>query len=251
VRLGIEGRGALVMGASRGIGRAVAASLAGEGASVAIVGRSGERLIEAADSIDGEVVSMVGDAGDLASLPGLVDRVTRSLGSVDILVTNSGGPPVGGVMEHTVADWQLAYANLVLGPMMLANSVVPRMRQRGWGRIVNVGSTTIREPAPGLVLSNAHRMAATGYFKTLSGEVAGAGITVNTVATGWFATERMFKLSGSRARAEEAAHEEVPVGRLGDPTEYGDLVAFLCSERASYLTGAVIPIDGGLCRTAY
>ncbi len=125
------------------------------------------------------------------------------------------------------------------------------MRERRWGRIVNVGSSSTREPIPFLNLSNAHRMAAVGYLKTLAGEVAADGITVNTVATGRFATERLADANGSLDGAEEAAKSEVPAGRLGRPEEYGDLVAFLCSERAAYLTGTVIPLDGGLLRSAF
>jgi 3-oxoacyl-[acyl-carrier protein] reductase len=123
------------------------------------------------------------------------------------------------------------------------------MRERGWGRIVNVGSSSTREPIPGLNLSNAHRMAAVGFLKTLSREVAADGITVNTVATGRFATERLAGEDGTLDAAEAAARTEVPAGRLGTPEEYGDLVAFLCSERAAYITGATIPIDGGLLRS--
>ena len=133
--------------------------------------------------------------------------------------------------------------------MTLAGAVVPGMRERGWGRIVNVGSTSTREPIPGLNLSNTHRMAAVGFLKTLSREVAGDGITVNTVATGRFATERLAGEDGSLEAAEAAARTEVPAGRLGRPEEYGDLVAFLCSKRAAYITGATIPIDGGLLRS--
>jgi 3-oxoacyl-[acyl-carrier protein] reductase len=125
------------------------------------------------------------------------------------------------------------------------------MRERGWGRIVNVGSNTTREPNPALNLSNAHRMAAVGFLKTLASEVAADGITVNTVATGRFATERLADHSGSLEQAEQAARTEVPAGRLGTPEEYGDLVAFLCSERAAYITGTVIPIDGGLLNSAF
>ena len=136
-------------------------------------------------------------------------------------------------------------------PQPLAGAVVPGMRERGWGRIVNVGSTSTREPIPGLNLSNAHRMAAVGFLKTLSREVAADGVTVNTVATGRFATERLADASGSLDGAEEAAKTEVPAGRLGRPEEYGDLVAFLCSERAAYLTGSVIPLDGGLLKSAF
>ena len=124
------------------------------------------------------------------------------------------------------------------------------MRERGWGRIVNVASTSIREPIPGLALSNTNRMAALGFLKTLATEVAGAGITVNTVATGRFATDRLGELHGSIERAEEVAREQIPAGRLGRPEEYGDLVAFLSSERAAFLTGAVIPLDGGALHSA-
>jgi 3-oxoacyl-[acyl-carrier protein] reductase len=124
------------------------------------------------------------------------------------------------------------------------------MRERGWGRIVNVGSTSTREPIPFLNLSNSHRMAAVGFLKTLAREVAGDGITVNTVATGRFATERLASMSSMEA-VEEAARTEVPAGRLGRPEEYGDIVAFLCSERAAYITGAVVPIDGGILHAAF
>jgi 3-oxoacyl-[acyl-carrier protein] reductase len=139
----------------------------------------------------------------------------------------------------------------VLAPRVLAGAVVPGMRERGWGRIVNVGSSSTREPIPGLNLSNAHRMAAVGFLKTLATEVAAEGITVNTVATGRFATERLASNYGSMEAAEKAASEQVPAARLGRPEEYGDLVAFLCSERAAYLTGAVIPLDGGLLKSAF
>jgi 3-oxoacyl-[acyl-carrier protein] reductase len=124
------------------------------------------------------------------------------------------------------------------------------MRERGWGRIVNVGSTSVREPIPGLALSNSHRMAAVGFFKTLASEIAADGITVNTVATGRFATDRLAANWGSWEEMEQRGHEGVPAARLGRPEEYGDLVAFLCSERAAYLTGTVIPLDGGLLHSA-
>ena len=130
-------------------------------------------------------------------------------------------------------------------PKVLAETVIPGMRERGWGRIVNVASTSVLEPIPGLALSNSHRMATVGLFKTLADEVAGDGITVNTVATGLFATDRLGALHGSIEEAEKSAKANVPAGRLGLPEEFGDLVAFLSSDRAAYLTGAVIPVDGG------
>jgi 3-oxoacyl-[acyl-carrier protein] reductase len=249
--LGLQGRTALVMGASRGIGRAIAAVLAREGCRVAIASRSLEKLEVAAAGINPSPMPFVADASDLDRMAALPGEVADQLGPIDILVANSGGPPFGGALEHELADWEAAYRSLVLAPRVIAAAVVPGMRERGWGRIVNVGSTSTREPIPGLNLSNAHRMAAVGFLKTLAREVAADGVTVNTVATGRFATERLADASGSLDGAEEAARQEVPAGRLGRPEEYGDLVAFLCSERAAYVTGAVIPIDGGLLRSAF
>jgi 3-oxoacyl-[acyl-carrier protein] reductase len=249
--LGLGGRVALVMGASRGLGNAIAVALAREGARVAIASRSRERIEAAAGAIDGDVLPFVADATDLDRLADLPAEVETALGPVEILVANAGGPPLGGALDHDVDEWELAYRSLVLAPRVLAGAVVPGMRERGWGRIVNVGSTSTREPIPGLNLSNAHRMVAVGFLKTLAREVAADGITVNTVATGRFATDRLASNYGSMETAEEVAGEQVPARRLGRPEEYGDLVAFLCSERAAYLTGTVIPLDGGVLQSAF
>jgi 3-oxoacyl-[acyl-carrier protein] reductase len=246
--LGLEGKVALVMGASRGLGRGVAGALAREGARVALASRSQERLDEAVAEIGERATAFVADATDLERLARLPLEVAEALGSVDILVTNTGGPPPGGALDHGFEEWEEAYRSLVLAPRVLAGAVVPGMRGAGWGRIVNVGSTTTIELNPALNLSNAHRMATVGFLKTLAREAAGDGITVNTVATGRFATDRMAELGGSLENVEAAARSEVPAGRLGTVEEYGDLVAFLCSQRAAYITGAVIPIDGGLLR---
>jgi 3-oxoacyl-[acyl-carrier protein] reductase len=247
--LGLEGKVALVMGASKGIGRGVAAALAREGAGVALASRSQERLDEAVAEVGGRATSFVADATDLDRLARLPLEVAEALGSVDILVTNTGGPPPGGALDHGFEEWEAAYHSLVLAPRVLAGAAVPGMRDAGWGRIVNVGSTTTIEIKPALNLSNAHRMATVGFLKTLAREVAGDGITVNTVATGRFATDRMAELGGSLENVEAAARQEVPAGRLGTVEEYGDLVAFLCSQRAAYITGTVVPIDGGLLRS--
>jgi len=251
VKLGLENRVALAMGASRGIGKAIAAALAQAGAKVAISSRSLEKLEEAAADIGNGVTPIAADAADLDRLAALPGEVESRLGPIEILVLNTGGPPFGGALDHELDDWENAYRSLVLAPRLLAGAVVPGMRERGWGRIVNVGSSSTREPIPGLNLSNAHRMAAVGFLKTLSREVAADGITVNTVATGRFATERLADANGSLDAAEEGAKQEVPAARLGQPEEYGDLVAFLCSERSAYITGTVIPIDGGLLRSAF
>jgi 3-oxoacyl-[acyl-carrier protein] reductase len=248
--LGLEGRVALAMGASRGIGRGIAGALAREGARVGIASRSEERIGEAAKAIDGDVTPFVADASDLERLEALPGEVADRIGPIEILVLNTGGPPLGGALDHGAEEWEAAYRSLVLAPRILTGAVVPGMRERGWGRIVNVGSSSTKEPIPGLNLSNAHRLAAVGFLKTLAREVAGDGITVNTVATGRFATDRLADNAGSMEAAEAAARDEIPAGRLGQPAEYGDLVAFLCSARAAYVTGATIPIDGGLLRSA-
>jgi 3-oxoacyl-[acyl-carrier protein] reductase len=251
VDLGLNGRVALVMGASQGIGEGIAAALAREGARVAIASRSQERLEETAARIEGDVTPFVADATDLDRLAKLPAEVEAALGPIDVLVTNTGGPPLGTSLMHDPDDWQLAYRSLVLAPRVLAGAIVPGMQGRGWGRVVNVGSSSTREPIAGLNLSNSHRMAAVGFLKTLAREVAADGITVNTVATGRFATERLASNYGSMEAAEAAAQRDVPAGRLGRPEEYGDLVAFLCSARAAYVTGTVIPIDGGMLHAAF
>jgi 3-oxoacyl-[acyl-carrier protein] reductase len=249
--LGLEGRVALVMGASRGIGQAIAAALAREGARVAIASRSREHIDEAAAAIGSPATPFVADATDLDRLAELPGEVEAKLGPIEVLVANAGGPPLGGALGHEPEEWERAYRSLVLAPRVLTGAVVPGMRSRGWGRVVNIGSSSTREPIPGLNLSNAHRMAAVGFLKTLSREVAADGVTVNTVATGRFATERLASNYGSIEAAEAAARTQVPAARLGRPEEYGDLVAFLCSERAAYITGTVIPIDGGMLHSAF
>jgi 3-oxoacyl-[acyl-carrier protein] reductase len=248
--LGISGRTALVMGASRGIGRGIAAALAREGARVAIASRSHTRLEATISEIEGEAVAFEADTSDLDRLAALPGEVEAALGPVEILVANTGGPPLGAALDNPKEEWEQAYRSLVLAPRVLVESALPGMRERGWGRIVNVSSSSVVEPLPHLTLSNAHRMAAVGFLKTLASEVAGDGITVNTVATGRFATDRLASNWGSWEEMERHAAEGIPSGRLGQPDEYGDLVAFLCSERAAYLTGTVIPLDGGLLRSA-
>jgi 3-oxoacyl-[acyl-carrier protein] reductase len=250
VDLQLDGRIALVMGASQGIGRAIAEALAREGGHVAVASRSAERIEAAAAEIGGGARAFVADTADGETLAGLPARVAEAMGGpVEILVLNTGGPPRGGPLDHGPEEWEDAWRSLVLAPRILVGGTVPAMRAAGWGRIVNVGSSTTIEPVPALNLSNAHRMATVGFLKTLAREVAADGITVNTVATGRFATERLKSIGLSDEALAEQIRLEVPAGRLGRPEEYGDLVAFLCSERAAYLTGTVIPLDGGMLRS--
>jgi 3-oxoacyl-[acyl-carrier protein] reductase len=248
VDLKIEGRVALVTGASKGLGRGVAAALADEGARVAVSSRSRER-IEAAAAEAGAEAAFAHDSADVEEVPALVGEVEAALGPVEILVTNTGGPPLGEALGHDREAWEAAYRSLVLHPLALIGAVVPGMRERGWGRVVNVSSSAATEPIDGLVLSNVHRAGTLAAFKTLSRELAGSGITLNTLLTGRILTDRVLDMAGSAEAAEEAARRDVPAGRLGTVEEYAAVAAFLCSEPASYVTGAAIPVDGGLTRS--
>ncbi len=249
MELGIEGRVALVLGASRGIGNGIATALAREGARVALASRSAERLAEAAEAIEGETRVFAADTADLERIAALPGEVEAALGPVEILITNTGGPPPGQALDADLDQWRAAYESLLLAPRVLIEAVLPGMRERGWGRIVNVGSSSTAEPIPGLTLSNSHRPGLIGFFKTLAREVAADGVTVNDVATGRFATDRLAANWGGREQMLAHAADDVPAGRLGTPQEYGDLVAFLASERAAYITGTSIPIDGGMLRS--
>jgi 3-oxoacyl-[acyl-carrier protein] reductase len=247
VDLGIEGRVALVTGASRGLGRAIAGALAREGAQVAVASRSGQRIERAAVEIGHGARPFVADTDQPARMGALVAEVEEALGPIEVLVTNTGGPPAGYALGFEPGDWERAYRSLVLAPLALIGAAAPRMRQRGWGRIVNVTSIATREPIPGLVLSNANRLAAIGLFKTLSRELARDGVLVNSVAPGRIATDRIAELSGRPLEElRDEPQPDIPVGRLGTPQEFADAVVFLCSECASYLAGVNLLVDGGL-----
>jgi 3-oxoacyl-[acyl-carrier protein] reductase len=246
--LGIDGRVALVTGASQGIGRAIAAALAGEGARVAISSRSREKI----DATAGEIgaTGFVLDSADLDAVPGAVAEIEGALGPVDILVCNTGGPPGSpDPLSFTREQWETAYRTLVLAQMALIERVLPGMRERGFGRIVNVASTSVREPIANLMLSNAHRASMITAFKTLARAVAGDGVTLNTVLPGRIATERAYSMSGSPKVAEAAAAREVPAGRMGTPEEMAAAAVFFCSAPASYVTGETLAVDGGMTRS--
>ena len=246
--LGLTGRVALVTGASKGIGRGIAQALAAEGAQVAVSSRSRERIEAAAAEIGAR--AFVHDSGDLDAVPGLVDAVERELGPVDVLVANTGGPPPGpDPLGFSREQWEEAYRSLVLAPLALIERVLPGMRERGFGRIVSVGSSAVREPIPGLMLSNSHRPGLIGALKTLAREVARDGVTINSVLPGRIATDRLMQNFGSLEQAQEVARAQIPAGRIGTVEEFAAVTAFLCSERASYVTGTSVLVDGGLTQS--
>jgi 3-oxoacyl-[acyl-carrier protein] reductase len=233
--LGLTGKVALVIGASKGIGAAIATELEAEGARVAASSRSTERF--------------AWDTGDLDGAGPLVDEVEAALGPVEILVCNTGGPPLGDPLSFTREQWDDAYRSLVLAPMALIERVMPGMRERGWGRILNVVSTSVREPIAPLILSNSHRAAAVAAFKTLARQVASDGVTLNSLLTGRIATDRLRDNHGSLDGAAEAARTQVPAARLGEPADMAAAAAFLASTRAGYITGETLAVDGGLLQS--
>ncbi len=248
--LGLNGKVALVTGASKGIGRGIATELVAEGARVAISSHSRER-VEATGAKLG-ATAYVHDTSDLDHAAVLVDEVTEALGPIDILVCNTGGPPGGpDALAFTRDQWQAAYTSLVLGPMALVEAVLPGMRERGFGRVLNVASSGVREPIPILMLSNAHRISMINAFKTLASQVAADGVTLNTVLPGRIDTDRLAELMGSREAAAALAAEEVPAGRLGTVEEFAAVAVLLCSARASYVTGETVAVDGGLLRSVF
>ena len=244
--LGLEGKVALVTGASQGIGYAVAAALAAEGARLAVSSRSSDRIEAAAGELGAS--AYVHDTLDLDAAPALLDRVESELGPLDVLVLNTGGPPGASPLEFTREQWQDAQRELMLAPMELIERAVPGMRERGFGRILNISSSAAREPIPGLMLSSAHRSGMLAAFRTLARDLAGHGITLNTILPGRIATDRLTHLYGTLDEAEEVARSEVPAARLGRAEEIGAAAAFLCSVPASYVTGQALAVDGGLLR---
>lgn len=247
--LGIAGKVALVTGASSGIGEAVALQLAREGVKLAVAARRKELLDDVArrakEAGAAEARAFVADQTRPAALVRLVRDVEAQLGPVEILIVNGGGPRPGTFTQMSAADWDAGYALTLKSALSLVDAVLPGMRQRKWGRIVALESTSVKQPIPTLVLSNAFRTAVVAALKTLSREVAAEGVTVNTIATGLVETDRLRSLYDTPEKIG-AASKQVPLGRPATPAEYAPLVAFLCGEPARYVTGQTISIDGGL-----
>jgi 3-oxoacyl-[acyl-carrier protein] reductase len=242
--LGIEGKVALVTGASKGLGHGIAQELAAEGARVAISSSSRERIEAAAAELG--VHAFVHDAADADSATTLVSAVEQELGPIDILIANSGGPPANpDALSFSREQWRAAYELLLLGQIALIEAVLPGMRARGWGRVLSLSSSVVREPSPVLVLSTAHRAGLLAALKTIARQVAPDGVTVNTLLPGLIATDRTRALG---ADAPERVRE-LPARRLGTVPEFAAAAAFLCSARASYITGTTLLVDGGASRS--
>jgi 3-oxoacyl-[acyl-carrier protein] reductase len=260
MNLGIGGKVAIVAAASRGLGRAIARELASEGATLMLCARGADALEKARDSIQSatgmSVSAVVADLSTLDGIERVTDAAFATFGRVDILVTNAGGPPAGVFETHEWDAWERA-VNLTLRSVVeLTRAVLPGMRERKWGRIVNVTSIAVKQPVDNLMLSNSVRSAVTGFARTLANEVATSGITVNNVLPGYTRTERVEELADATASKEGVKREniiarfedQIPMDRLGEPEELAALVAFLASDRASYITGQSIAVDGGWIR---
>lgn len=254
--LGLRGKVALVTAASKGMGKACALGLAAEGARVAMCARREADLRAAADEVrrqtGAEVLAVPTDVTRAAEVEALVARTIATFGGVDILVANAGGPPRGTFDELTDVQFQQAFELSLLSVVRLIRAVLPSMRARRWGRILTIQSSSVKQPIPGLLLSNAVRPGVAGLLKTLAGELGRDNILLNTVCPGRIMTERF--LSGARQAGLDQAQylarqaADVPLGRIGTPEEFANVVVFLASERASYVTGVSLQVDGGLVR---
>jgi len=257
MELGIRGRVAIVAAASQGLGRAVAEELAGEGTSLVLCARGVETLKQTADQIrektGATVLAVPADVANAADVRNLVRRGLEEFGHIDILVTNAGGPPTGQFESLTNETWEAAMRLTLFSTLELTRQVLPGMKEQCWGRILNITSIAVKQPVETLMLSNSLRAAATGFARTLANEVAKYGITVNNILPGYTLTDRVEELAETLAQKEgikaneilERWQQEIPMRRLGQPREFAALAAFLVSERASYITGTSMQVDGG------
>jgi len=255
---GLKNRVAIVAASSQGIGRATAEAFAAEGCKVAMCARNEAALTQAGDAIRKrygvEVLAEAFDVTQATTVHDFVEKVVAKFGGVDICVTNAGGPPAKGFLAASNEEWQKAVELNLLSAVYFAKEVIPHMQKKKWGRIVTITSITTKQPVADLVLSNAVRAAVVGLVKSLANEFGKDGILVNNVAPGYTATERLKDLAASRSKASGKTQQEIfegwaadaPLKRLGEPREVADAIVWLASERASYITGQTILVDGGI-----
>lgn len=260
---GLKGRCALVTGASRGMGRAIASLLAAEGANVALVARDPEILEATASRIretaDGEVLAISGDVSAADTTTAVIATLEEKWGRLDILVNNGGGPPPGSFLDHDDMAWQNAIDLNLMSVIRFTRTAVPLMKAGGWGRIVNITSTLAKEPTSGMVLSATARAGVSAFSKAVAAEIAPMGITINTVCPGGVRTDRLVSLFETMAEQQEKSAEaliegavaSIPMGRFAEPEEFAQFVVFLTSERAGYITGTTLSVDGGLTKGVY
>ncbi|WEU40905.1 MAG: SDR family oxidoreductase [Candidatus Odinarchaeum yellowstonii] len=260
--LGLKGKTAIVAASSKGLGFEIAKALAEEGVNVSICARNEGELIKARETIvaatGADVLAVKCDLTIQEDIKNLVDKTIEAFGDVHILVNNSGGPPTGFFTELPLDEWLKAVKLNLMSTVTLSKHVLPYMIKNRWGRIINSTSFSVKQPIEGLILSNSIRLAVIGFAKTLANEVGKYNITVNNVCPGYFKTDRVIQLAKNKAEKMNTTVEnvfkewesQIPLGRLGEPREYAELVVFLASERASYITGATIQIDGGIIKSS-
>jgi 3-oxoacyl-[acyl-carrier protein] reductase len=258
MELGLKGRAAIVAGSSQGIGLATAEAFAAEGARIAMCARNAAKLEAAAEKIraqyKAEVFTQALDVTDAAAVAGFVSTVADKFGGVDICVANAGGPPAKAFLAATIEDWRKAIESNFMSTVYFAREVIPHMQRKRWGRFITLTSISTKQPVPDLVLSNAVRAGVVGLMKSLSNEFGKDGILVNNVAPGYTATDRLLELAAhgaatsgrSEKEIEQGWIDQIPLGRLGKPEELADAIVWLASERASFVTGQTILVDGGM-----
>ena len=254
--LGIKGKVALVLASSRGLGQAMAVSLAREGVKVVVTGRNLEGLkqsVQMIEAVGGTALALSWDLSDISLIDPLITQVEQELGPIDILINNTGGPPPTTAAGQDPTLWQKSFNDMVLSLISITDRVLPGMRQRQWGRIITSTTSGAIAPIKNLAISNTLRAALLAWSKTLASEVAIDGVTVNVIMPGRIATDRLRQLDQARSLREGVSYEavvqlslnQIPMGRYGDPKEYGDAATFLASQNASFITGTVIRVDGG------
>ena len=241
--LGLSGRTAAVAGGSGGLGFATAQALANDGVKVVLCGRDAKRASDAANKIGNSCIGISCDVSSVDGGESFVRQATEKLGHIDILILNGGGPPAGNFATTDVETYAKAFESGLMSMIAMTKLVVPQMQQRNWGRVVAITSIAVRQPIANLILSNTARAGLTSFLKTVSREVAGDGVTVNTVQPGTHATDRIKQLYGAMPDAKSL---DIPTGTVGDPKDFGDVVAFLCSESAKFVTGVNLQVDGGV-----